>query len=277
MFTLYKRRRKKLRTSRIFTIALTIIVLAVCVALIASSFPSSRGKTQTKVRAVIIDGLLHHPNEKFVKEATNLLSSAGFEVDYIGGDNVTVDLYRRLPSLGYKLIILRVHCGPLVKRLSNGTIVPGKDAILFTAEAYSPNKYVSYQLGGQLARARIIGQPNETYFAVPPWFFDRCAEGRFDDSIVVLDSCYGFYSTSMAEAFIRRGAKVFIGWDGEVQAEHTDQAVLVLLKHLIIDRLTVSQAVKKVMEEVGADPYYHSVMLFYPSSMSDYRVELSKQ
>ena len=276
MFALHKRRiKRKPRTSKEFIIALTLIVLAICIALTASLM-SNRGASQAKPKAVIIDGLLHYPNETFVKEATSLLNSTGFEVDYIGGEKVTVDLYRRLPSLGYRIIILRVHCGPLVETLPNGTIVPGEDAILFTAEAYSPNKYRIYQRG-QLARAVITGRPNELYFAVPPWFFDECAEGRFDDSIVILDSCYGFYSTSMAEAFIRRGAKVFIGWDGEVQAKHTDYAVLVLLKYLLIDRLTVDQAVRKVMDEVGPDPYHHSVMLFYPSSAGDYRLERLKR
>lgn len=274
MSTIHKRKiKRKTRTSRLFIIALAFTILAICAALIATSLPSNQGKTQTKPKAVIIDGLLHYPNETFMKEATNLLKSAGFDVDYVEGEKVTVDLYRRLPSLGYKLIILRVHCGPLVKRLPNGTIIPSGDTILFTAETYSPNKYVNYQLGGQLARARITGRPNETYFAVPPWFFDQYAEGKFDDSIVILDSCYGFYSTSMADAFIRRGAKVFIGWDGEVQAKHTDQAVLVLLRGLLIEQLTVDQAVKKVMDEVGPDPYYRSVMLFYPSSTSDYRLK----
>ena len=176
---------------------------------------------------------------------------------------------------GYKFLIFRVHCGPLIRRLQNGTVVPGDDAILFTAETYRKDKYLSYQRSGQLAMAKIIGR-DEVYFAVPPWFFDQCAEGRFQDTIVILDSCYGFYSSSMAEAFVRRGAKVFIGWDGEVQASHTDSAVIILLSSLLIDGLTVKQSVDKVMENAGPDPYYGSVMLFYPPDVGDYHVNIEK-
>ena len=53
-------------------------------------------------RAVIIDQLsLEHPNAAFVKEVSNLLETMGLVVDVFSGNDVDVDLYRRLPRLGY--------------------------------------------------------------------------------------------------------------------------------------------------------------------------------
>lgn len=67
----------------------------------------------------------------------------------------------------------------------------------------------------------------------------------------------------MAEALLYKGAKAFIGWDGEVQAEHTDRAVLELLRALLLDGLTVKEAVYRVMKLVGPDPYHRSIMLYH--------------
>jgi len=278
MYTPHKRKAKmKWNIKRSKRLLYIIAISAVILLSLFLTLPliMNEGGTSTKPKAAIIDALIHYPNRTFVDEATKILSDAGFEVDYISHEEVTVDLYKSLPSLGYKFLIFRVHCGPLIRRLQNGTVVPGDDAILFTAETYLKDKYLSYQRNGQLAMAKIIGR-DEVYFAVPPWFFDQCAEGRFQDTIVILDSCYGFYSSSMAEAFVRRGAKVFIGWDGEVQASHTDSAVIILLSSLLIDGLTVKQSVDKVMENAGPDPYYGSVMLFYPPDVGDYHVNIEK-
>lgn len=278
MYFRYKRKAKTKWNSKrskkilyiVFLFAVALLSLSLILPLIMSG-----GDSSVKPKAAVIDALIHYPNHTFVDEATKILGDAGFEVDYIGYEEVTVDLYRRLPSMGYRLIIFRVHCGPLIRRLSNGTVIPGDDAVLFTAETYNKSKYWNYQMSGQLARARIVGR-DELYFAVPPWFFDQCAEGRFQDTVIILDSCYGFYSSSMAETFVRRGAEVFIGWDGEVQAGHTDSAVITLLRALLIKGLTVEQSVDKVMKDVGPDPYYQSVMFYYPPDSGDYQVNIEK-
>lgn len=263
-------------SKRLTYLVLVSTAIFFCIVLAAQFIMDGGTKPQAKPRAAIIDGLLHFPNPTFVGEATKILSDAGYEVDYIGSGNVTVDFYSRLPSLGYRFIVLRVHCGPLFRRLSDGTEIT-EGAALFTTEAYDPRKYIYYQKNKLLARASITGIPDEVYFAVPPWFFYRGAEGEFLNTTVVLDSCYGFYADApliMAQAFIRSGSKVFIGWNGEVQANHTDHAVLALLRALYMDGLTVEGAVARAMEEIGPDPFYRSIMLYYPLEMGDYRLNI---
>lgn len=265
-----RRRAKSPRKKLSRVLAFASVVAVVCGVLLALNMMRPRPEPSAQPRAAIVDALLHYPNPEFVEEATGILSSAGFEVDYIGTEEVTVGLYRRLPSLGYDLLILRVHCGPLVWRMPNGTRVATENAVLFTAEAYDPNQYPLEQTRNQLAKAKIIGRPEEEYFAIPPWFVDQCMEGEFKDTLIILDSCYGFYSPSMAGALIRRGAAVFIGWEGEVTADHTDRAVLTLLKALCVEGLTVKRAVEEAMLKVGPDPYSDSILLFYPFDRGDY-------
>jgi len=266
---------KRIQLLTASSIAITIILCF----FFADSLLDGGGGSQKRPRAAIVDGLLHYPNQMFLEEAEEILCDGGYDVDLIPSEEVTVDLYRRLPSLGYGFIVLRVHCGPLIRRLPDGTVI-SEGTVLFTAEAYDPGRYVQYQLNGQLARARITARPDEAYFAVPPWFFEECSIGGFDDAIVVLDSCYGFYVEAplmMAEAFVEKGAEVFIGWDGEVQPGHSDEAALALLRALCRDGLTVEEAVERVMEEVGPDPYFGSIMLYHPREAGDHRLRGHKE
>ncbi|MBS7638464.1 hypothetical protein KEJ49_06255 [Candidatus Bathyarchaeota archaeon] len=266
-----KGRKKPVRGRRLGVVLLSVIVLSLLIVVVYLQGFGSRPRAGP--RALIVDGLLHHPNQGFIDEASRLLAGAGFEVDVVGAEGVTVEFYRLLPSRGYRLIILRVHAGPVYRHLpGGGKIVEG--TVLFTTELYDERRYADLQAAGLLAVARIYGRPEVSYFAVPPWFFEEASQGRFENSTIILDSCYGFYWEApyiMAEALLYKGAKAFIGWDGEVQAEHTDRAVLELLRALL-DGLTVKEAVDRVMELVGPDPYYKSMMLYHPPEAASIRL-----
>jgi len=283
MFRRKARKRGKAKGSKkLLHFAFASVVVFLCVVL-AQPFKMGGNNSPSKPKAAIIDGLLNYPNQTFVKAARELLSEVGFQVDYIGSESVTVEFYRRLPRLGYSFLIVRVHVGPLFRRLPDGTEI-SEGTVFFTTEPYDPTRYVGYQENRQLAKAWITGNPDQTYFAVSARFFDLLSpEDKFQNTTVILDSCFAVYLEAdephlMAEALIRRGAKVFIGWDGEVQASHTDAAVLALLKALCIERLTVKEAVKTVMEEVGRDPYYTtSVLVYYPFNAGDYRLNIQEE
>jgi hypothetical protein len=73
----------------------------------------------------------------------------------------------------------------------------------------------------------------------------------------------------MAEAFIEKGAKVYISWNGSVSASHRDQATTQLLKHLITEKQTIKQAVTETMKEVGSDPAHGSILQYYPDTLAD--------
>jgi hypothetical protein len=219
----------------------------------------------SKQKAVIIDGLLGYPNLTFITKATNLLNSAGYKCDVIDPEDVTVELYQNLLTEDYSLIVLRVHCGPLRKDLGDGYYVPEGTAF-FTTEIYDTKKYVKLQDRGLLAVARIQGDDENRYFAIPPWFFEEMGKS-FVNTTIILDSCYGFWYDApliMAETLMQKGVTMFIGWNGEVQVEHTDAAVLKLIESLYQKKLSVDEAVSSVMRQIGPDPYYGSRLYYYP-------------
>jgi len=217
---------------------------------------------QSSLKAAIIDPLsVTQPNQTFIDDAKALLETAGFKVDVYGWRSVTVDFYSTLPSKGYKLIIFRTHSGILMN--ATGQPIPGNPVFLFTAEAYDPNKYTWLLLTDQIAPANPWDSP-KFYFAIAPKFVRESMEGRFGNTVIIIAGCHGLYSTTLATAFIDKGASMIVSWDRGVTAPYMDSAVLFLLKKLLEDA-TVTDAVKDTMETVGPDPNEGSVLHYYPS------------
>lgn len=222
-------------------------------------------------KAALVDHLsLTFPNQSFIDNTTEILEQAGYTVDYYPGEEVTVEFYRNLPTHGYRLIILRVH--------STATQHQGKESVegpvaFFTSELYSQTKYDYEQLTGQLAIAHYPMPESLYYFAILPKFVTVNTEGRFHNTIIVMMGCEGLTNTKMAEAFIEKGAKAYIGWSGEVSASHTDQATIYLLTHLLGEKQTIEQAVENTMKEVGPDPAYNSLLIYYPIGSGNHTIE----
>ena len=130
-------------------IALVLAGIVAFVRIYPVNQPSSDNLGESK--AAIVDQLHSlQPNETFISEVTRELEDYGFEVDIYQGDEVTVDLYGRLPGYGYGLIIFRAHSGLLG---SEGEVI--ERTCLFTNEPYSQTRHVAQQLSDQLAMARI--------------------------------------------------------------------------------------------------------------------------
>lgn len=85
--------------------------------------------------------------------------------------------------------------------------------------------------------------------------------------------CEGLSNTKMVEAFIEKGAEVYVGWSESVLASQTDQATAHLLQHLILEKQTVRQAVDTTMKEVGPDVAYSSTLGYYPLESRDYSIQ----
>ena len=247
--------------------SLIIPIGLIAVTLLAASLVLNNGSEEEDfVKAVIIDGLSDFPGEPFINNVSEILEKAGYRVEVFKPEEVVVELYENLPSGGYDIIILRVHCGPLNDVLADGTKVP-RGTVFFTTEEYNEKKYRNLQERNLLAVGNIRGELDKSYFTIPPWFFESASQGNFSNSTIILDSCYGFYHQApfiMADTLIRKGARAFIGWDGEVQAKHTDTAVTELLKLMFNESLEAEEAVEKVREHVGPDPFYKSQLYYYP-------------
>ena len=223
----------------------------------------------SRLKASIVDHLsLSQPNQTFIQTATKTLITAGFTVDYYKGEEVTVEFYRDLPTHDYDLIILRAHSA-----LGADMRPP---LALFTSEPYSKTKYVHEQLTGQVVRVTFYEgeEPKEpSYFGIGPEFVKQSMNGKFQKTIIIMMGCNGLTYTYMAEAFIEKGAEVYISWSYSVLASHTDLATTRLLQHFIIEKQTLREAGCKTFKEVGPDPSYKSLLLYYPLEAGNYTIQ----
>jgi hypothetical protein len=226
----------------------------------------ANGSQSPLAKAVIVDHLsTSHPNPAFFKECSDILKQAGYTVDYYKGNEVTVEFYRNLPTLAYDLIIFRVHSTYIQKYLSMA---------MFTSEPYNRERYVYEQLRNRVALGYIepYHQGDPQYFVVTDKFVRYSMKGSFKNSIVIMMGCNSI-KKGMATAFLERGARAYIGWEGPVSAHHTDIAIIMLLRKLFVEQQTIVQAVGQTMEKVGSEPQYKNSLLFWPIEAGDIKVK----
>lgn len=222
----------------------------------------------------IVDHLGFFPeqrNQTFVNTCINILDEGGLTWAYHNGTEVTVNFYRKLPSYGTSLIVLRVHSA--IMRVE-GTEIPILG--LFTSERYLGAEDAAKKYPEDVANERLVEAfftPEEraqgiSYLGIVPKFVKESMKGRFKDTIIIMMGCEGLSKTvtDMAEAFDEKGAKVYISWDGPVGLNHTDKATVHLLQSLILQKRTVREAVEKTRDEVGKDPTFNSTLQHYPNT-----------
>jgi hypothetical protein len=233
------------------------VIILVSIILIGANFlrKPKNPPVSKDLKAAIIDGLSEEfPNPDFIADASGILASGGYEVDYYNSSKVTVEMYKTLPEKGYDLIILRIHSAPM-----DGNN-PG--AAFFTTESQQ-GLYFTEQFLGWVRRARTLTR-GDRYYAVTPGFFVEGMKGSFNDTIILTMSCYGSVDDTLANIFIGRGAKAYLGWDEKVTANHMDEITHFLLEEYVTNEKTLQEAVTYVMEEYGEDPFYNSqLILFY--------------
>lgn len=243
-------------------VSLTILVY---VGLSVRQSSLDQGET---VKAAVIDQLgPSHPNDTFRFTANSMFHGNGWLMYYYAGSLSFNDLTfcRSLPELGFKIIIMRAHTA---MENSTGTLA------IFTSEQWDDEKasttYLTDALNDRIARVRVT--PNSTaYFGITPNFV-KAMNGNFQDAIIIMMGCESLANTKMAEAFIEKGARAYIGWTGLVSADHTDAATQQLLKHLITEKKTIATAIAETFAEVGDDLTYGSAMSYYPTQVGGYRL-----
>jgi hypothetical protein len=263
-----KRKKGKhwLRDKSAYT-ALAFAFILICLLAYYHLNPPSQTVFAPTNKAAIADHLsIFQPNPDFAATAKAILNTAGYNVTYIEGEGVTVDFYRNLPLQGFSVIILRVH--------STGECA-AQDAtqdwvVLFTSELYSETKYIIEQVNGELVPVRFTQEGSPEYFGITPLFVKQRMKGDFSNTAIIMMGCEGLKYSSMAEAFYQKGAKVYISWDGPVTADHTDTTTIHLLKYLLLERITVAEAIVETRKEAGPDPNFQSQIMFYPIYAAPY-------
>ncbi len=253
-----------------------------------SDSPAEKLTANEIPKAVIIDQLYSDiPNENFHRDATEYLEGAGYEVDIIKTENVTIDFYKKLPSMNYDYVIVRSHGAP---DRSDGDLVT-----LFTGEKYQEDKYISDQLFGIVKRAtplytvtydttnndaewqivndtyRTLSSPVRTetssdneFFVITPKLIQDATIGNFEGTVFILGGCNTMTSTSMAESLVKKGASSVVGWDDEVTSIQNDLAILALLEQLLVSKSSTPDAVASVMEKFATQGYHDARLNHYP-------------
>jgi hypothetical protein len=193
----------------------------------------------------------------FVKECSTILKKAGFAVDYYKGEDVTVEFYRNLPTYRYDLIVFRVHSADM-------HIHEYPSLAMFTSEPYSTKRYVYEQLRNRVACGYLGSyREGDPYLVVTDKFVRFSMKGLFKDTVIIMMGCSSI-KRCMATAFLEKGARACIGWDGPVSSGYTDRVTIRFLKHLLVEKQTIARSVRQTMEEVGREYQYGSTLLFWP-------------
>ncbi|MFC1967999.1 hypothetical protein ACFLVX_01240, partial [Chloroflexota bacterium] len=212
-------------------IVLAVLVLGLTGLILFSACSTTKPEVESK--AAIVDQLYtRKPNQTFIEQTTRYLEAYGFAVDLYQGDDVTVDLYRKLPTYGYKLIIFRVHSGSL----------GGEDVAhttwLFTSERFSEYKYEIERLTDQVTFAGIReGEP--WVFAISGKFITESMKGQFANTAVIMMGCSNLYLEDLAQAFVQKGASIYTGWDVLVDLNYVDKATMALVNKLCTEELAI--------------------------------------
>ena len=274
------------KRSRILLLAIIAPSTAVLFFLFTLTGEAQYAKYDGIARAAIIDQLHDDlPNLYFQRIAKQNLEEAGYQVDLYTTKNVTVNFYKNLPSMGYKIILMRTHAS-----VTSDNSQKPDSADLFTGERYQPDKYTFEQILGLVRNSAYlytdyrvnvqnesvtleeVSSESGTYFSVGSKFVDGQMIGKFPGSIVIIGGCTALSNPILAESLVKRGASVVIGWDNLVRADHNDMVMLAVLKGLVVDKSDVEDVVQSTMERFGPDPDYSGVLEYYPSTAGRTRV-----
>jgi hypothetical protein len=251
-------------------LAIIAVIPALVAVAISSGCQAPLRDNDLQKRAAIVDQLyIRESNPEFIDRVMQLLESDGFTVDLWQGEEITVDFYRQLPKLGYELIVLRVHSGILLA-LEESKVEPLENSYIFTGEVYSTTKYVSEQLTDKVANA-MMAENFPLVFAVNSEFIKE-SKGKFDDTVIIAMGCESYYHDDMANAFIEKGASVYVGWSTIVSLEYVDDVTLDLLTNLCTDNMTVAQAITETMADMGYDPYFDAYLKYCPEDSGSKRI-----
>jgi len=244
-------------------------------------------------RAAIIDQLHDDiSNPYFQNKATEFLETAGYEVELFTTKQLTVDFYKRLPSMNYEFIVFRTHA------IGNDEkdVASGKEPVsLFTGEKYRDDKYITEQLSGQISKGapymssvldvsadlseltnsnktrieidvtssfQVVDDSNP-YFLIGSKYVDEIMEGRFHDTVLVLGGCSTLSSPTLAKSLINRGASSVIGWDSLVGSVSNDNTMLKFLENYLINEMEIKDAVDLAMNEVPKGSNYNANFSYY--------------
>jgi hypothetical protein len=261
--------RERLPSTKKWLIVSVVVVLALSSVSVFVLFTMQPAKVYFSMKAAIVDQLAEDaPNPVFREDVTTLLSDYGFTVSYY--NDTDVEFFTHLAESNYGIIILRAHMALRMELTENGSKVPVA-VDLFTSEPYDETKHVAEQNAQLLSRGELNYSGVKHYFAITPRFIEKL-QGIFPHSLVIATGCSALKAglTEMADSFISKGSKVFMGWTDLVSNNHSDEETITLIQELVENR-TVNQAAKSLAWDYS---FYQNgtYMDYYPKPIGNVRL-----
>lgn len=245
-----KKRSRGTKIGNLVAISLIVGVFAIILAL-------SWHNVAVKPTAVIVDPISTTLGDKnFTQNCTNLLEAAGYTVKTYEAEEATVESIRSIR--GCTLLILRVHSS-----------VFNDGVWFFTGEPYSTTRYVPEQLSNDLHVGRTPLMEGLT-FAVGASFINRNLRNGLQGALVVLMGCDGLRRLDLAEAFIDAGAAAYVGWDGPITIQQTDEATISLLRGLVKEGASLQEGIDFFPPSVVDG--FNSTLRYHPADAGNYRL-----
>jgi hypothetical protein len=193
---------------------------------------------------------MQYPNPTFAANISSTARNAGYGFQYYPPENATLNFFINLPTYNYSIIILRTH----------GTgLVATDPAAIVTSENYSESQHVVYQLTDKVTAVEVDGA---LHFALGSSFVSDVMCGRFSGTLVLAMYCERGESSSLAKAFLEKGAGGYIGWDYLVSLSHTDLVFESIVKQLV-DGNSADRSVQDTMNTLGPDPIWGARLVNY--------------
>jgi hypothetical protein len=232
-------KKRRLKSALLLSLAMTLALATVfgTIPLWGSGCGLNPAPSSGSSRSIaLVDSLaVDSPNPAFVKSLSSLASSEGYSLDYYPPAAVKVDLFQHLPEKGYSMIILRTHS------TWDGNVV-------VTSEPYDPHQRVIGQVLDRVGDANVGGRQ---YFSVTPSYIGSSMCGRLQGAMVLSMGCTTG-SGQLAKAFMEKGARLFVSWDGLVTVAQTDSTFQALVG-LLLEGVSADMAIQSLTRVSGSD------------------------
>ncbi|MCS7119837.1 MAG: hypothetical protein RMJ07_07165 [Nitrososphaerota archaeon] len=225
----------------------SLIIISIILIIIVNFVEAGSGSTPRSNKAIVIDPFnrefsdlgsyympLFNVYNITIQSIIYNLERAGYSVDYYKNEDVTLDLLKRIDNEGYGVIYINTH-----------GFLDSNKVVIFTREKKELGKEEIYKddiESGRIGCFELDESLKGYYYITPEFFYFYGTDGQYSDALVFIDACFSGNNSSLADVFLKLGAKCFIGWSCLVGVEHGVK-MDGLFFHIICTRgLTVTQS-----------------------------------
>jgi hypothetical protein len=218
------------------------------------SLPFDQSKVMPSAeKALILNPGFHLYGTYKAQKIKGKLNSLYGNYDYESGLDVSIELMKELYK--YSVVYIVTHGGFIKDYLCFALSVRATTDIKDQYDYYftkPTNKY--------LTTAFIDGEP---YIGITPSFIRECNSGTFPDSLICIDACYSLQNSTMAQAFLDKGAYAYCGYTTTMY--FIDNTPVDFFENLISEEMSVEDAI---------DNLSNNNFTYYPENHGDlYLVE----